>query len=431
MIGQIRFTNATVPDGTTDRVMALKMLSGRALVLPVEIPHEDDYSFSVWVKSDTIGSLTINVFGNSEQVNTTGIWQRVTVIADTRQGNIVTVTPGTNDEYFLYQAMLETGNKPSGWSPSPDDEEQKIREIKQSMLELTPEAIIGTVMNSREMTELRQESDRVAILVDTFTEDGVTRVHNSAVIIDQSGILMNGGVIDIQAGSVFRVQSNGVFQVNAASPTDNFMNLGDKFIVSDDGSMKCSDAIVDKMSVNGYEPWTRENIVVSSEKPEKTPCIWLQPNGTTALTLDGTMNTTTAYLSQGPQSMTVRKVTSGTMPDGQTYTYTLTTSIGNTTQVNVRNIRLQAQISDGTHTVTGFLAETFSLGAVSSKIVTMSVYGSPINVCGTGNPVTVTYSLVSSVGQLNIRVNPDYRNTLVAETRIQSGMTPCALYWCP
>ena len=61
----------------------------------------------------------------------------------------------------------------------------------------------------------------------------------------------------------------------------------------------------------------------------------------------------------------------------------------------------------------------------------MCVYGSPINICGTGNPVTVTYSLVSSVGQLNIRVNPDYRNTLVAETRIQSGVTPCALYWCP
>ena len=59
MIGQIRFTNVQVPDGTTDRVMALKNLSGRALVLPVEIPHEDDYSFSVWVKSDTIGSLAM------------------------------------------------------------------------------------------------------------------------------------------------------------------------------------------------------------------------------------------------------------------------------------------------------------------------------------------------------------------------------------
>ena len=226
MIGQIRFTNVQVPDGTTDRVMALKNLSGRALVLPVDIPHEDDYSFSVWVKSDTVGSISINVFGNSEQVNTTGVWQRVTVIADTRQGNTVTVTPGTNDEYFLYQAMLETGNKPGDWSPSPEDGEQEIKEIRQSMLELTPESIIGTVMNSRQMTEFRQESDRVAILVDTFAEDGVTRVHNSAVIIDQSGILMNGGVIDIRAGSVFRVQSNGVFQVNAASPTDNFMNLG-------------------------------------------------------------------------------------------------------------------------------------------------------------------------------------------------------------
>ena len=431
MIGQIRFTNAAVPDGTTDRVMALKNLSGRALVLPVEIPHEDDYSFSVWLKCDEPGSMTVTVFGVSETFAIGTAWQRVTLIADTRHGSTVTLTPGTNDEYLIYRAMLETGNKPGDWSPSPEDGEQEIKEIRQSMLELTPEAIIGTVMDSQRMTEFRQESDRVAVIVDKFAEDGVTRVHNSAVIIDQSGILMNGGVIDIRAGSVFRVQSNGVFQVNAASPTDNFMNLGDKFIVSDDGSMKCSDAIVDKLSVNGYEPWTRENIVVSSEKPEKTPCIWLQPNGTTALTLDGTMNTTTAYLSQGPQCMTVRKVTSGTMPDGQTYTYTLTTSIGNTTQVNVRNIRLQAQISDGTHTVTGFLAETFSLGAVSSKIVTMSVYGSPINVCGTGNPVTVTYSLVSSVGQLNIRVNPEYRNTLVAETRIQSGMTPCALYWCP
>ena len=431
MIGAIHFTDTTLPDGGTGRVMALSSLSGRPLVLPVEVPDADGYAFSVWVKCSQDGSVEIDLLGTSWQFEIGTSWQRLTLTAEARSENEVLFTPGTDDEYFLYQAMLETGNKPSDWSPSPDDEEQEIKKIKQSMLELTPEAIIGTVMNSREMTELRQESNRVAILVDTFAEDGVTRVHNSAVIIDQSGILMNGGVIDIRAGSVFRVQSNGVFQVNAASPTDNFMNLGDKFIVSDDGSMKCSDAIVDKLSVNGYEPWTRENIVVSSEKPEKTPCIWLQPNGTTALTLDGTMNTTTAYLSQGPQSMTVRKVTSGTMPDGQTYTYTLTTSIGNTTQVNVRNIRLQAQISDGTHTVTGFLAETFSLGAVSSKIVTMSVYNSPINVCGTDTPVTVTYSLVSSVGQLNIRVNPEYRNTLVAETRIQSGVTPCALYWCP
>ena len=260
--------------------------------------------------------------------------------------------------------------------------------------------------------------------------NGVPKVRTSSVVIDSDGIDLSGGEINIQAGAAFNVESGGTFQINAdgQGQTDNFINLGGKFIVSEDGDLTCTQATVDEMKVNGYDPWTRENLIVASEKPDITPCIWLQPNGTTAITLQGEEPSTTAYLNVA-QSISVERVTGGTLPGGVTYNYTLTTSIGNTSSDTVRNLQLRAAISDGTNTVTGFQSEAFQLGAKSSRVITMSVYGSTTNVCGANVPVTVTYSLVT--GNNSIRVNPAYQNTLVAETRIQSGVTPCALYWCP
>ena len=296
MIGQIRFTNAAVPDGTTDRVMALKNLSGRALVLPVEIPHEDDYSFSVWLKCDESGSMTVTVFGVSETFAIGTAWQRVTLIADTRQGSTVTLTPGTNDEYLIYRAMLETGNKPGDWSPSPEDGEQEIKEIRQSMLELTPEAIIGTVMDSQRMTEFRQESDRVAVIVDKFAEDGVTRVHNSAVIIDEHGIEMTAnGEIKFAAGDGdtamvlgregIDMRTAGKVNIHAQDGDGSIMFGTDKehatFAVGNMGEMMARSMSADTFLQNGTPI---PQIVVSASRPVGSHILWFLPTSTSEKT---------------------------------------------------------------------------------------------------------------------------------------------------
>lgn len=414
----IQFVTVESPDGTDARVMLLEGLAGRALVMPVDIPQDEAYAFSVWIKASASGSVGISLLGNSQTVSVGTVWKRVTMVADSRSADEVRLTPQTDAGYYIYRAMLETGNKPGDWSPSPEDDAESIQTINQTLLELTPETI------------------RLAQIVDTIAPDGqVERVTNSSLTLDEHGIDMTGGEINIQAGAAFNVESGGTFQINAdgTGQTDNFINLGGKFIVSEDGDLTCTQATVDEMKVNGYDPWTRENLVVASEKPNVTPCIWLQPNGTTAINLQGEESSTTAYLSSGAKSITVSQTSTPgtTLPDGVTYNYTLTTAIGNTSSAKVSGIQIQATLSDGTHTVTGFLSNEFQLGAKSSTVLTMSVTGSSVNVCGTTAPVTVTYSLVRSVGQNNIRVNPAYTNTLVAETTVASGLAVCTVYWCP
>ena len=414
----IQFVTVESPDGTDARVMLLEGLAGRALVMPVDIPQDEAYAFSVWIKASASGSVGISLLGNSQTVSVGTVWQRVTMVADSRSADEVRLTPQTDAGYYIYRAMLETGNKPGDWSPSPEDDAESIQTINQTLLELTPETI------------------RLAQIVDTIAPDGeVARVTNSSLTLDENGIDMTGGEINIQAGAAFNVESGGTFQINAdgTGQTDNFINLGGKFIVSEDGDLTCTQATVDEMKVNGYDPWTRGNLIVASEKPDITPCLWLQPNGTTAINFQGEMISTTAYLSSGAKSLTVAQTSTPgtTLPSGVTYNYTLTTSIGNTSSSNVSGIQIQATLSDGTREVTGFLSESFSLGAKSSRALTMSVYNSNINVCGTTAPITVTYSLVRSVGQNNIRVAPVYKNTLLAETPISSGQAVCTVYWCP
>lgn len=423
-VGYIRFIETATPDGNTGGVMALRNLQNRALVLPVEIPQEDDYSFSVWLKSDAPGSMNVNVFGNSEQFTTTTAWQKFTLIADTRQGSEVRITPGSNAEYLIYQAMLETGNKPGDWLPSPEDNEEAVQEVKQALLQLTPEAIVATVMNSQSMTEFRQESDRIALLVDS----GVEKVHNSAVVIDLRGILMRGGNITIQAGAEFLVDSEGSVKINATNSQDSFIKLGDIFSVSYSGGLTAGEAAFDKVTIGGHTPWTDGNIIVASSIPPVRPCIWLQPNGTTTLNYFGSASSPTLYFASGNPSLTLNKNSSGTFGASAEYTYRLTTKVSNTTGAYLGNIVFTATLSDGAHSVQ-MQSEAINIGAYDAPIITMKVTTPSVNLCAGSGAITATFS--ASRAPAGLRLHPGYVNQLNCTAAQTAGALACNVFWCP
>ena len=206
----IQFVNTTVPDGTTARVMLMENLANKSLVMPVDIPQDEAYAFSAWLKASAAGSMVVDLFGNTEQVTVGTAWQRVSMVVNSRDGNEVRLTPQTAAGYYIYRAMLETGNKPGDWSPSPEDDAESMTEIRQSVIDLTDSQIALSVRVETVEGDTDALGNRVGNVEGTLT-NGVPKVRTSSVVIDSDGIDLSGGEINIQAGAAFNVESGGTF----------------------------------------------------------------------------------------------------------------------------------------------------------------------------------------------------------------------------
>lgn len=119
------------PYGKSDECAKLNIYDTAEWFVLTDITTVDlRYTFSAWIKSDAIGSLTIG----DDYITTTTEWVKYTAefTADSTDLKLIFSTPGT---YYIYNAKLELGNKATDWSPSPEDTDERFNTNEEAISE--------------------------------------------------------------------------------------------------------------------------------------------------------------------------------------------------------------------------------------------------------------------------------------------------------
>lgn len=199
-----------------------------------------EYTLSFWVKSEAAGSVTAG--GIAFATSSTWSKQAVTFTATEVDLTFTFTVTGT---YYIYHPQLEFGNKPSDWSPAPEDTNDAIgdlgEDIREEMSDQRTEILQtskGVFMSALEDYVLTSEYDtfkqtseaRMDVMSDEIsmnfetTSSQITEVDGEMqskfaeigkhITFSTSGITISSGENDISleldnnAGIVFR--KNGV-----------------------------------------------------------------------------------------------------------------------------------------------------------------------------------------------------------------------------
>lgn len=101
----------------------------QAYTMPDVMVADKEYTLSFWVRSDNGGVITVC----GSQINTpTSKWQKQ-VITFTASKQNLTFAFGNIGVYYIYQVKLEKGNKATDWTPAPEDTEQSIDDVNESV----------------------------------------------------------------------------------------------------------------------------------------------------------------------------------------------------------------------------------------------------------------------------------------------------------
>lgn len=112
-----------------------------------------EYTFSLWVKSDAEGMISIH----GSDIPTTPAWAKhtITIVSESTDFTMVFDVAGV---YYIYHPQLELGNVASDWSLSPADIEERIKEAADKL---------ANAENRLELAEtvIQQLSDCISMLV--------------------------------------------------------------------------------------------------------------------------------------------------------------------------------------------------------------------------------------------------------------------------
>lgn len=255
--------------------------------------------------------------------------------------------------------------------------------------------------------------------------DGVEKLRNTYVLIDNEGIVMSGKIMQILAGATLKIDSQGSVQIGAVDSENSYIQLGQLFSVSYSGGLTAGKADVQSLTVGGKNPWTEGNLIISATKPAVSPCIWLQPNGTTNLEYgaDGTSQ----YFANGSPSLSLAKETTGTFGASAEYNYQLTTKVSNTTGSYIGSVTFTAIATNGASTV-NLGSVTEEIGAYDAPIMNFNKVAS-VNLCANNNPITLT--ITASRSPAGLRMHPGYKNKMTCTAAQQAGAATCTVHWCP
>lgn len=114
------------------------------------VPNQEQ-TLRCWLRSDAIGSLTIN----GTTIPTTTSWAEYKI----------TFTPATDDlvisfvsvgVYYIYHAQIELGNKASDWNPAPEDIDEQFVDTQKTISE-----VITRIVDAE--TAIITDSERIAL----------------------------------------------------------------------------------------------------------------------------------------------------------------------------------------------------------------------------------------------------------------------------
>lgn len=152
-----KIITASTPDGKTGDVLQLKNCSYASFRLADLIIEADKaYTFTIKLKSSSSTTVNFSVLGyECDPVTVTPTWQEVHFVIEKPLQNFVLISPTSDADILLWQAMLQSGTVSTGWVPAPEDTGDQIEEIteKYSILNQDVDGIRA------EVSELKTNAD--------------------------------------------------------------------------------------------------------------------------------------------------------------------------------------------------------------------------------------------------------------------------------
>lgn len=120
----------------------------------------DEYTLSLWVKSESEGSIV----ARGVTISTTTEWARHVVTFKAKTVNL-NIFFNTNDVYYIYHPKLEAGSKDTDWTEAPEDVEDRITYARETAENANTTASDNANRLGNAESTLRMLNDSIAMLV--------------------------------------------------------------------------------------------------------------------------------------------------------------------------------------------------------------------------------------------------------------------------
>lgn len=192
-----------MPDGSYGTCCLLSGFSGNSYRISGNPISPGKFVFSVWIKANSSNAqIGFSILGQIVEPFVAGVsWQRAVYSIEATGGTeYIDIMPQTDSDIYLWHAKLETGDKPSDWTPSPDE---PSKHLKASGIEITDEHIELTsgVISARVIGESGDAQELLNI-----SQNGVVATKFS---------LADGGLKETIPGGYFTVGEGGDYETLA------------------------------------------------------------------------------------------------------------------------------------------------------------------------------------------------------------------------
>lgn len=169
-MSSFNMTKVETPYKEIDNVLELNTdISGDRYILQNVIKIPGTYTFSIWYKTTEETTITFDILGESEEIDTSTEWKKYvkTVNADGNNINIY-IQPSLEKTTYLYEGFLAEGQIDSSWLPAPEDIESEFSSVR-SEIQQNADNILLRVSNTYStkndfdatVSELVLESDNI------------------------------------------------------------------------------------------------------------------------------------------------------------------------------------------------------------------------------------------------------------------------------
>lgn len=126
-----KIITASTPDGEKGDVLQLKNCSYASFRLAdLIIEAGKPYTFTIKMKAAATMQVDFTVLGSKcDPVTVTTKWTEVYFVIEKPSQNFILISPNSDSELLLWQAMLQSGTVSTGWVPAPEDTDDQIEDV--------------------------------------------------------------------------------------------------------------------------------------------------------------------------------------------------------------------------------------------------------------------------------------------------------------
>ncbi len=182
----------STPYGNEDNVLKITIDNEEnGYRLPDLIHESGNYFFVIWYKSDTDCIITFDIFGNTEQVNSTTEWKKYSKQVSVKDltNKKIDILPQINSTTYYYKAYLTKGTTDTSWTPNPDDIADNLEQVNSKIEQKANEIIMGVEQNYTSKTELGETvktiKSEIKLTADTINQS-VTDLRGNISKVEQN-----------------------------------------------------------------------------------------------------------------------------------------------------------------------------------------------------------------------------------------------------